>query len=508
MQQINLGLEWDVASDLDKALQNEQERLANAPQSKDGKKVTPAQKRDALFAIVAQAIEEGNPDKVDEVLVQNPKLLFNVGEYGAVYTALMENFNAEVAQKLTARKLYLTTYGIYHYLVGQHNATLLEHFIARCTEEKALHFFESLYSHTLKGFTSNIPDQRRKEWREQRQMLERVDPDIWQNVLHTSAMHKVFTSYTSLPQAELNELKSLPAESWQTVFDHWFISFNRQPYIEPTKIDFQTFKNVLNFLSAVPPAQAGWDLSVKSLSVQNQEHNNFIRQYFSPQEEFKDSKLAEILSAFHMGQPKTTFPFKSKKGEKLGLTSFEYAQLASGFWEQSTLSAVNGVQPPFEKIPQYTPPSFIHLLVQTASPASWALLESENGKNLYAQCLQEPTVFKGWCEEASQELITAVVRACPQLLEWTDPHNNCLGHYLVVLRQESSQAFGQLLARLNHNWLLHENDQGVSVKDLFQAFGATQTMLNGLDKDAIKRSLKDAGIKKTRRTAPAAKRRM
>lgn len=105
-------------------------------------------------------------------------------------------------------------------------------------------------------------------------------------------------------------------------------------------------------------------------------------------------------------------------------------------------------------------------------------------------------------------MINTVVRACPQLLEWTDNHNNSLAHYLVGLRKESSKTFGQLMARLNHNWLLHENDQGVSVKDLFKTYGASDDMLNTLDKEAIKRSVKDAGIKKTRRTDPSPKRRM
>jgi len=509
VDQINLGVQWDVSPDLQAALKTQQELAAKNPQSKDGKKLTPAQKRDAAFAQVAQAIETGDVEKVDDLLLENPKLVFNIGDYSAVYKALMENFDASVAKKLVERSLHMNTYSVYQHLLRKHQPSLLEYFVEMCTAEKSSHWLKTIYIQALKGFTSNISDQRRKEWREQRSMLEKLDPNAFLKSVAHENFFNIFTTYTSLPEQERKQLETLSEQDWKKSFAAWFESFEETQYRQNPQIGLKSFSNLLNFLRDFPNARIGWDGAVQGLKSQNQAYKDFIVQYFKPDEEFEASELARILKEFHTGFRSISFPFKHNEGaSKLGLNSFEMQELGASDWGSGTFAANAGVAPPFKQMVRYMAPSFVHILVKTASPASLALLESQSGKDLYWECLQEPAVFKSWCTKASQDMINTVVRACPQMLQWNDKHNNSLAHHLVFLRMESSQVFGQLMARLNHNWLLQENDVGVSVKDLFKSFGATENMLNMLDKETIKRSMKDAGIKKTRRTDPAPKRRM
>lgn len=508
MDTINLGMEWDATADLDAALKTEQERAKNS-QGENGKKLTPAQKREAAFVEIAQSIEHSDWERVDEILIQQPKLVFNMGSYGAVYKALIENFNIAVAKKLIERKLPMNTYSLYQHLGNKHNAALLDYFIERCTTENETHWLQNLYMHTIKGFTGNVSEQQRRDLREQRAVLEKLDPQSLVKSVHRDHFFHIFTTYTVLPDVEKKALETLTQEDWEKSFDAWFASFKDQRYRPSAKIGLKTFKNVLRFLNDTPPARAGWERAVKNLSVQNQVYKDFIAQYFKPEETYSDSQLAKNIKTFSSRYSNPPFPFQQLDAQqKLGLTWFEMQELGAADWEYIELKAVNGVAPLFEVMPAYAPPSFVHILVKTASPASLALLESEAGKKVYWECLQEPSVLKSWCLKASQETINMVVRACPEMLQWSDKHNNSVGHYLVFLRAESSQAFGQLIARLNHNWILQENDQGVSVKVLLKSFGATENTLNSLDKEAIKRSMKDAGIKKTRRTDPAPKRRM
>lgn len=508
MNTINLGMEWDPTADVEAAIKTEQERAKNS-QGENGKKLTPAQKRDAAFAEIAQAIEHSDWEKVDEILVEQPKLVFNIGAYSAVYQALIDNFNIPVAKKLIDRKLPMNTYSLYQHLGRKHNAALLDYFIERCIAEKETHWLQNLYLHTIKGFTANVSEQQRKELHEQRVVLEKINQQSLENSVMSDMFFRIFTTYTGLPDVEKKQLETLTSENWTKSFGTWFASFKDQRYRPSSKIGLKTFKNVLRFLNDMPLARAGWDLAVQNLRTQNQTYKDFIAQHFNPEEEYSDSQLAKTLITFNPRSRNAPFPFqKIDAQQKLGLTWFEMQELGAADWEYIKLETVGGVEPPFRSLPDYTPPSFVHIMVKTASPASLALLESDAGKKVYWECLQEPSVLKSWCAKASQDMINTVVRACPEILEWNDNHNNSMGHYLVFLRSESSQAFAQLIARLNHNWILQENDQGVSVKALLKGFGATDNTLNGLDKEAIKRSMKDAGIKKTRRTDPAPKRRM
>lgn len=514
MSAIDLGMDWNVSPDLASALKTEQERLEKNPQQKDGRKLTPAQTRDATFAAIAKAIEESDFSLATEILNNHPKLTFELGAFDIIKSNLLENFNRPLAEALAARGLTLHSYNLRHSLEKRNDPEMLLYFIDMCKKEETTHLLDHLYSNALKGFTANMSDLRRQELRDQRAMLEHDDPHILERSLDSEHFFPVFTTYTTLPQFERAQLESLVAADWSVPFTNWFNSFPNHYYRNDYTVGLKTLKSVLAFLNDFPFAKDGWNTAVKNMKTANQVHKDCVAQYFQPHESFETSQLCSILNTFHKnrhGNWRRTIrsPFSDAQLSKnLGLSSFEMQQLGACDWDHLELEEKNGQPAPFDEFFAYKLPSFIHLLVNTASQASLALLESEQGKQLYVDCFAEKAVLKNWCARATPEMINTVVRACPQLLEWTDNHNNSLAHYLVGLRKESSKTFGQLMARLNHNWLLHENDQGVSVKDLFKTYGASDDMLNTLDKEAIKRSVKDAGIKKTRRTDPSPKRRM
>lgn len=512
MSGINFGVEWDAVQDVNAALKTEQARLEKNPLQKEGKKLTPAQIRDATFAEIAQAIKESDFQLAQEILTNNPKLEFTLGAFGQVEDSLIENFNRPLAQMLNTRGLSLNGYTLSEHLKERHDPEMLTYLIEQNKTNGTMEQLDYLYQSTLKGFTANISALRRQELRDQRSMLEQADPQIFGRAVNSDEFVTVFTNYTTLPDPERNRIATISPADWSVLFSKWFDSFTGYYFSKGATLGLKTIKNVLNFLNDFPSAQNGWNSAVENLRSANQAHKDFIAQYYKTDEHFKDTQLYQILNHFqataHGFRYSVYEPYSEDTlPKKLGITPFGMQELGASEWTRYDLQEVNGVSPPFTKTSEYKFPSFAHVLVQSASQASLALLESADGQRAYAQCLQEPAVLRNWCLRASPEMINTVVRACPQLLEWKDSHNNCLAHYLVALRKESTKTFGQLMARLNHNWLLHENDLGVSVKDLFKNFGASEDMLITLDKEAIKRSVKDAGVKKTR-TAPSPKRRM
>lgn len=514
MSAIDLGMDWNVSPDLASALKTEQERLEKNPQQKDGRKLTPAQTRDATFAAIAKAIEESDFTLATEILNHHPKLTFELGAYAIIQTNLLGNFNRPLAEALNARGLLLSTYTLRQTLEKRNDPEMLLYLIDLCKKDGNTHLLDALYNNALKGFTANMSDLRRQELRDQRAVLEHNDPQILERSLQSEHFFPVFTTYTTLPPFERAQLESLAAADWSVPFTNWFNSFPNHYYRNDYTVGLKTLKSVLAFLNDFPFAQTGWNTAIENLKNANQVHKDCVATYFQTDESFENSQLHHILNTFHKSlysnwRRPVNAPYNNPNmAQHLGVSSFEMQELGACDWEHYDLEERDGVAPPFTEFFTYKLPSFVHLLVNTASQSSLALLESEHGRQLYVDCFAEKAVLKNWCVRATPEMINTVVRACPQLLEWTDNHNNSLAHYLVFLRMESSKTFGQLMARLNHNWLLHENDQGVSVKDLFKHFGAKEDMLNVLDKEAIKRSMKDAGIKKTRRTDPAPKRRM
>lgn len=505
---INLGVQWDAAADLSVLLETQQQRQAKRPQKDNsGPKVTPAQYRDNLFGELAEAITQSDLDRVKEILLDNPKLAFNIGATDQMHIALLKNFDRAIADTLKAREFKMGTYTVYQHLLQSHDPALLQYLIDDVKENNNPYYMVNLYANTFKGF-GQLPERRRLELRAQREMIDAADDTVAQKCMNNPQFRMVFTAYTSaLPASERATIQSLHNADWEKVFTAWLNDLYKERNFH--EITPRMFKSLLDFCNDFPFVQKGWDASMQKLATQNAEYRAFMDTYFDA-ETFSDSTLYKTVDE----QQKANYAGRRREVEFVKFWNKNYAQLG---WSDRDLARLVPLWPSyyfkenvplkFNEVPNYTPATFAHILVFAGSEASRALLESETGRSIYQECLKEKEVFGGWCKNASPDLIAAVLRACPSLREWIDDNKNTIAHYLVYLRQESTKTFGQMLARVNHNWLLEANDKGVSVKDLFKMCGAKMDTLNALDNESIKRAIKDAGIKKNR-VEHAPKRRM
>lgn len=514
MSNIIFGLDWSAEQDLEKAVTAEIEfSKAHNNKVKNGKKLTPAQHRDATHKEIADAITNGNPASVQQILDDNPNISLHDGSFYQIHTALLKSFDTQIAKILSRRRLNLKFHDMKKEVEQNLNIPLIQHFIERSKQDnKEMEFYlELLYHETLRSYDPKLSTARRSFLRSYRLEIEKSYPAVYQKV--NANFYPCFTHYQAdLPADDVATLKTYSSDQWTTVFRKYFEKIFERATL-PTA---QNVQNIMRFTSDFPHAQIGWNNCV----VQHQKrHENFtavLAQFWDPKVSYENSHLKTMLYKYgrsHYGsEPYTNTPRLEggniELAKMMGLSEYEMLPFTKGF--PSALKWKDGAPNALTSFTYYKPASFVHLLIESCSPAAMALLESPEGRERHFQALSDPHVLIGWCAHATPSIIHTVVKACPQWKNWTDHHGNTLGHYLTCVRFENTKTFAQTIIRLNHEWVFQENKLGTSVKDMFKKNRATEETLIALDHATIKKSLQEAGLNKTKRDAqaPVVKRKM
>lgn len=511
MTPFNFGVEWDAETSLTEAADQERERARlEAEKVRDGRRLTPTQKRDMAYNDMAEAVTEEDLPKIKELLAANPRLTFDVGALDKLRTALTTNFDPELMKMFSDRGLMLDRDEVRATLLKREDLHLLEYFVGTLNSKNP-HYNQQLHTETLRAFNPDLSDGRRSMFRKYRARIEQEQPGLFATTMANGyiAPRVVGVYSSSLPQHEKDALGTLDHLDWTKLFTHMVSQMGS------SQLPAKYLTSLMDFLRDFPFAQSGWNKAVEQSRKDNAAFHAFVDTYIPDHGPFSETPFVRVVKRHHKkdmyggDSPLSPPELAGRATTMLNLSPREAVLLHADRFGHMNLQP-NPEPPPFTEFPRYVAPSIVHKFVATASPAVYALLNTDEGKALYTRCLEELPVFHRWCKAVPSELLTATVRACPQWKDWTDRHGNTLAHYLVSLRTESSKSFIQLLARLNHNWLLAENETGVSVKDLFEKYGASTDALATLDNESIKRSIKDAGLSKTKRdkTAPTPRRRM
>lgn len=517
MNNITFGVIWAATEDLQKAAEAEVEFAKNHNDKvKNGKKMTPAQHRDAIHKEIADAIVNGDAVEVKQLLSNNPTVSLNDGTYRIIHTALLKHFDAEIARDLSLRYCNLSPYDIKKELERYPNLALLQHLIQKSlkkSQDKMEGNLADLRDQSLRSFDPKLSMTRRDMLRTYRLEIEKAYPNAIPQALN-SYIEGCFLRYQAdLSPEDIQSLNNISAKTWKKMFGKYFTDILERSSL-PTA---QNVQNIVQFTSDFPSARQGWNDAVQILSARNQAFTTTIETLWDDNVSYDHSALKKVLCTFGKSTyghgPYDVHPTHSRttslRCALMGLS--ERAQLPWAKVFPQNLVMVperKGEKNPLNVFEPYMPASFVHLLIETCAPAAMALLESEEGRARHFEALTDPQVLVGWCKNATPSTIAAVVKMCPQWKKWVDLQGNNLGHYLTTVRFESSKTFAQLITRVNHEWVLQSNAQGHTVKDIFKKNGATEDALNVLDNENIKRSLKSAGINKTKRDAPAPKRRM
>lgn len=510
MTALNFGVEWDSTSSLKSASDKERERARlDAEKERDGRKMTPAQRRDHTYAELSEAASEQNVQKVKDLLEANPKIDFQVGALEELKVNVVENFDTAIATMLVNRGLHLDYSFMATLLAKRENEDMFVFLLNSSSKNQSIpHGVLTLGSACLKRFSPNLSDSRRALYRSYHKRISEKFSGFWQTIAKNQYTLKdlvmVFTP--ELPEEEKQQLGNLPAGKWKEAFD-LLLAPGRH-----TQMNANVLQSIVDFCNEYPFAKNHWNNIISTMPTKAQVFIDFMNTYWPEGVEYTQSEVYKTISAFNSrgysyGSSDKIEPPMCYQKNKLGLSDREVAMLRADKWAYLYLKEKNGQHPPFQELAEFSPANLVESLIASGSPACFALLEDDQGIKVYKKALENPAVFYRWCNHSPLDLLNATIKALPHLKEWTDNHNNTLAHYLVALRQEKSKTFVQMLARHNHNWFLHDNDNGVNVKTLFVDNKISNDTLAFLDKEAIKRSLKDAGVSKPKRSKEEAPRR-
>ena len=507
MTGLNFGVEWDSGESLKIASDKERERARlNAEKEREGKKMTPAQRRDFVYAELSEAAVEQNVQRVKELLEENPKMDFQIGEIEQLRNNVIENFDTAIATLLVNRGLRLDYNAMANILAKRENEEMLVFLFNHDPKAKIPHGVMTLGNLCLKRFHPNISDSRRALYRHYHTRIAERFPDFWPSMADNSSVLRslvvVFTP--ELPQEEKQLLNQLENGKWKDAFKYIM------PFTRYATINANVLQSVVDFCSEFSFGKTQWDEIVAKMPEKSQNFYNFLNTYWPEGVEFSHSELHKTIVAFQnrgYGSSDKLEPPSLPQKIKLGLSDRDVMLLRADKWTHFYLREKDGRNPPFTEIPEFAPANVVENMVATGSAACFALLEDAQGIAVYKQALETPAVFYRWCTQSSIDLLNATLKNIPSLKEWTDAHNNTIAHYLVAFRQEKTKSFVQMLARHNHNWFLQDNDKGVNVKTLFVDNKISTDTLAFLDKEAIKRSLKEAGVSKPKRSKDEAPRR-
>lgn len=517
MSDIDFGVEWDVDSSLTAAAQTEKE---GRKKMSAGPKLTPAQARDKLHNELTDAIVAEDSEKALEILADNPELSFKNGNIQKIHDALLTHFNMDVAKALVPFGQKLSVHQVRRQLMQKDNQSLLAYLLDITADEAANgrphYVVQELYHETFNGFLAKTASARQDMFRAYRTMIEQRFPLVFNLVLENkgASQRNLFTNYaSSLHDEDKTRLKNLAPLQWQEMFENYFSALQKR---YAPKVGAKEVGSIVALCRDVPSAKQGWNSAIARMQDQHKTHVDFLDTYIDA-EDLAHTKLVGIFARYQIlpkafGRlppvPSTLIP----KGAMtlLGLDARAQHDVALDTWTHHALGDKNGKAPPFYSIPLYAPASFVHLLVGQGMPASMALLETEEGRKLFVQCLSDRATLHKWCKNVTLDTLPAVVRACPELTTWSDEFGNSVAHYLVAVRRENTKTFAQLLARMHHPWISQKNAMGRSVKDIFAFNNPTADALAVLEHESLKRTLKDEGlIKHTRnKNVPTTKRRM
>lgn len=144
--------------------------------------------------------------------------------------------------------------------------------------------------------------------------------------------------------------------------------------------------------------------------------------------------------------------------------------------------------------PEFSPGDFLSTLVEMGASALDALVSDEEGLRVLDGLLTDRLTRMQFFAAANLTVLGKFIKARPAWLTWTDDTGNTLGHYLAALRPEKSKNFALQLARWHAPWLWTDNDNGVSVRDIFTDAEADEGAMAVLSKESMKRLMKSEGV--------------
>lgn len=491
---------------------------ALAEKNEKSGKMSAAQRRKMVYQELIKALENADLDAIEEVLKANPSVALNDRGWEEVAAKAVEHFSRSCVEFLRQRGLHVPAHMLANRLIKRFDGAMFDYGLELAVAHKTTphqpyqNFVYSLYQHAIQKFLDPKASAR-AQYRDVRQRLESEFPTETNTAQSTqyrhygswhSMLNTLVVKYPSALDAEDHTfIQNLPLE----VFDWPFTNIYTAHTLNARELD-----NFNRFLSDFPRVADEWKKYEKTKSEGKQTwrayweellpagHMNFAT---SPLRE----KLLDVLeqeqqlrlscgrthlmidSADPSLLDRFTFSITKHLDERLGWDLRDRVL----FLGRNVNIYGNRYTQGYSS-PEFSPGDFLSTLVEMGASALDALVSDEEGLRVLDGLLTDRLTRMQFFAAANLTVLGKFIKARPAWLTWTDDTGNTLGHYLAALRPEKSKNFALQLARWHAPWLWTDNDNGVSVRDIFTDAEADEGAMAVLSKESMKRLMKSEGV--------------
>lgn len=505
---FNFGVNWDAKDSVQLAFEEEEiQRQALAKKEAQGKKMTPTQKRDALYRQITQALQNDEPSQALDILKDNPKLVFDkkCDALDDLSKAVLDYFDIDLARDLLNKGFYFPHHPISSSLLKNKNDDLFD-FVAhdmaashnKTTRKNSQIILNSIQGRFIDVFMASTPQSKKRLLRH---YIKKINPGYCQDknmfdFISPYSIRSVFLCYdkNSLPE-EKSLLEICPQghikESLKNIFTNMTVS------ITATQL-----KSIMLACEEIDAFSKGLDVFLNEIK-NDYTLEKSVDNYFEKGKPFEQTKAFDLLSNQHnkMFYQNKKLELQTDFDNVLGLDAHQ-AVLSHGYFNPDYMWNAISASPAHKKgfsFPPYMPKNIVECLVSQASPAISALWKTSQGIDLFNQSILKPSVLISFIRKSTLDQINKALKLSSCFKDFKDDFGNNIAHYIVFARHEKTKSCVMMLSRHNHNWLTDVNDKGVGIKDLLERNKADVSVLTFVDKEAIRKSIKNDKEGKSRR---------
>lgn len=492
-------------------------------------KMTEAARRKKIYGdlIATLKSDDDGPSKLEtlqNIIAANPSVAFNERGWEEVAENAVENFDRPCCEFLHSKGLRFPGHMFSYRLFKRFDAELFEYLLTLAIASKNdpqdpyLSVITGVYNHMLQKFLDPKLSVRNTA-RIVRQRLEKEFPATTKKILgsdqrYYGSWHNILNTLLLKYPVDLHAedhvfIRALPLDVFDWPFNNVFTTHT---------LNARELDSLNRFFVDFPMLSQEWKKFENKKMKEHNEWQEFWHQMLPEGGmQFNSSplhqKIVDLLATerrvvlalprLHLNVDKDDqsqldnfeISITKKLDERLGFDLYDRIALHA-----EDISLYSSRYHTGFNSPRHSFGGLLSTIINKGTTALEALTNDEQGLNLLDDHLSDKETLMHFCAHANMNVLHKYIKGRPQWLQWRDDYGNTMGHYLAALREKSKNLAIQL-ARWNHDWLNVDNNNGVSIRDIFDDAEADESVLAVISKENMKHLMKSQGVAKKKMNA-------
>lgn len=526
---------WSTAAlDIAAAAQQQQDRA-----SKTSVHLTPAQRRQEAYNKLVDAIEEGDVAGVKNILASHPSVSMDEPGCERVENAIFDHFSSEIIDCLVKRDLQIKP-GMYMVLTKKFSSEMYTHFCNLELDTASRQHYSKMFANEALKNMLHDSSKVRASSRQLRMELFKDFPH-----LNTELTHPYYN--TQMWQVELlGKLPLFYPENFHPDDQH-FIENVPEPLKQAclrgiaaraVDVTIQQLHSITRFFENQPSYAT-------IFAAQEQNHSHVKHEYLKlwrslipvGARTWEQTNIQLYLQQLQSQWPKDEVRMTGPHGQvevsedmsanlarmniflttpdldpKLGFDVYDCLFRFYPYLNIAVIGQSNekGKGLTIKHQNERGADDFFTTMIVSGAPAATALMKSPSMIQNIDALLNDKMHLMKWVTKAPIAAIQMLCKERPHWKTWTDETGNSLAHYLCALRpasQLNEKVIGHLI-RINPNWLIQPNNNGVTLNEIVQNQAST-SLKCWMEQQTLTAQLKsDAGTQKKMASRPKSTRKI